>query len=74
MKTLVKIKISISEDSRMVSIWHWQKTFWFFGYWYRYPYGLHQGYGLTEEEIAEIDVLNVSKAILHNVYPKSKTK
>jgi hypothetical protein len=61
-KTLVKTKIVLEDDGKMLTIYFWHKTFLFFGYWY--PFGNSSStHKVPDEDVSKINDNNVSKLL-----------
>jgi len=70
MKTLKKIKLKVSNSGKTLSIWHWQKTWWVFGYWYRIPFKEVHGVKPFTHEQLRVSGLELTNA-LHEALTKS---
>lgn len=64
-KTLVKCKIVVEDDGRLLTTYMWKRTFLWFGYWY--PFGTSQGPKIPNEKLNSINDDSISKLIFENV-------
>lgn len=64
-KTLVKVKIVLSDDGANLVTYFWKKTFWMFGYWY--PFGSSYCTGTQPtRKVERVTDANVSKVLYDN--------